>query len=974
VTNHRADGSRPRVHRTEAAAVVLAGFAAAAVYTYPLVLHFAAAIPYACGVTPERRVLSLVPGDPLQFLYFLSVTDDMVHRRVPWFQDPYEFSAPHPSTRRAFFFLPFSLLFAAIAPLGRVTAYNALLVLSFPATALAGYLLALRLGADRRGAAVSAATLTLLPYRLVNVAGGHPTGVAFFLLPLAYYFLEVGWQERRTSAGAGAGICAACLALNEPHFFYFFTLLLPLWALSAWWRLEPKRRPSWSGAAVAWIGLAALGPAAGAATLSVRHGAEAPAAIGAALLAAGLVWTAWRVTSEIRARSGAAAWLDEARSYSPLLLLALYPLQLAANIPHFGALLVAACGASVALSKRVTLRAAATLAMRERGRFAALLPAILGVVLGGSLLLHYKSGFIDPAGQAAGRSVREIRLFAPHASDFLQRSSSVLSRQLYPGVAATALGAVALGTPQGRVLWLVAVTFGVLALGPNAPPWLPIYEVARRIVPFFGIIRQPAKLFAVTATAVALAAGLGMTTVARRVGGRGGVVLGVVALGAILVDFASLLPFGLSVLPRTNRVYTEIAARAGGSNLLELPLWPGDSAYSSIYQYWATQTRIPTVNGYSAMAPRDYVQRVTRPLDSMNLGELTEAQHELLDDLRVRFITLHRDSYPPQVSMYPYRFALALMRANPNLRAVAADGGVYLFELAGEAFQPWRPTVRWLPNVFYEAENLKLGAGKPIEDPDASAGVAVEGEAANRPVIYGPYRPLPPGSYEVRFRARGKGRVEVVADLGRDVLGAAEVDVDSWAEFPIALTLEQPRTIEFRAWEEPSKDRRFDVDWVLLHRLTPGSDDDGRVERFEAEDLTALAGFEGDATDASADGYAVIAADVTGEVVRDGPYWLTSPGRWRATIRSRRGPFGVRIESADGRQRFADVAVGASTQWATREIDFEVTERTPLCTRLVSSGHDADVDYIEIGRIDDEEAERRDHPGAASISQPPPSP
>jgi hypothetical protein len=108
VADHRADGSRPRVHRTEAALVVLSGLLAAVVYTYPLVHHFTVAIPYACGVTPERRVQSLVPGDPLQFFYFLCVTDDMVHGRAPWFQDPYEFSAPDPPTRRSFFFLPFS--------------------------------------------------------------------------------------------------------------------------------------------------------------------------------------------------------------------------------------------------------------------------------------------------------------------------------------------------------------------------------------------------------------------------------------------------------------------------------------------------------------------------------------------------------------------------------------------------------------------------------------------------------------------------------------------------------------------------------------------------------------------------------------------------------------------------------------------------------------------------------------------------
>ena len=36
---------------------------AAIVYTYPLVIHFGEAIPYGLGVSPERRVQGLVPGD-----------------------------------------------------------------------------------------------------------------------------------------------------------------------------------------------------------------------------------------------------------------------------------------------------------------------------------------------------------------------------------------------------------------------------------------------------------------------------------------------------------------------------------------------------------------------------------------------------------------------------------------------------------------------------------------------------------------------------------------------------------------------------------------------------------------------------------------------------------------------------------------------------------------------------------------------
>jgi hypothetical protein len=130
------------------------------------------------------------------------------------------------------------------------------------------------------------------------------------------------------------------------------------------------------------------------------------------------------------------------------------------------------------------------------------------------------------------------------------------------------------------------------------------------------------------------------------------------------------------------------------------------------------------------------------------------------------------------------------------------------------------------------------------------------------------------------------------------------------------------------------------------------------VERFEAEDLTALHGLEGDSTEASAGGYAVVAEDVPGAVVRDGPYFLAPPGRWRADLRSRRGPFRLRIESADGRQRLADVAVGPSAGWTVRRTDFEVSERTPLCTRLVSTGHEADVDYVDLSPVGREAASR----------------
>jgi hypothetical protein len=958
VSRERRAGSASPTVFSRAALVVAVGLALGLAYTAPLIWHFREALPYAYAVSPERRFQALVPGDQLQYYYFLCLADDMVHGRVAWFQDPYQFSAPDPSTRYNFFFLPFSLLFAAAAPLGRITAYNLLLLLSFPATALSTFLLARRLGADALGSAVAAAALTLLPYRVASLAGGHPTGATFFLLPLTVYFLEDSWQKGRRASAAAAGTCLVCLAVNEPHFLYFFVFLLPLWLLFAFWRLEAERSPTGFASAGAWLAVAALGPTIAVAVRSTRRDGAvwSPADLVMLLI---VLWSllalAWRMTAELRARAGEVGedmWAREARSYVPLLLLGIYGVQVHLDVPHLGFALAVSTVAALVVCKTGLLRAVAILSRRENYRVAArrllgLWPVAAGFLAAVALLFEYKASFIDPAGQGSGRSLREIELFAPQPIDFFRRSSTVLTKELYPGMAVAALALAGLTAREGRAMVLVALVFGALALGPNAPQWLPFYPAAFHLVPFFSIIRQPGKLFAVTAVALALASAFGVTAIGRRLGCRSRLTVAALALAAILIDFSSVLPFGISTLPVHNAAYSEVAARAGGSNLLELPLWPGDSAFSSIYQYWATRTRVPMVNGYSPTAPRDYVERVYRPLESMNLGELGEDQNRLLDELRVQLVTLHRDAYPPKVGLYPYRFALAVMRHDPNLNAVATDDGVYLFERVPTRYQPWDETVPWPMGVMFEAESLTVGSGKRVGGYDASGGTLVRGRSGgDRPVVFGPYRPMPRGRYEVRFRVRGHGRVEVSTDLGRSELAAAEVREAKWTEVPLELELARSRTVEFRVWSGSAAEPAAEVDWVLVTKLDGRGDSSG-PQRFEAEDLTALHGSDQESPKASAGAYAVLEYPA-GAMARDGPYRVFGPGRIEIAVRSRGGPLELRVEPPDGRRRFADLRVPSRADWGLSTVSLDLPRKEILCTRLVSSGLPADVDYVEI--------------------------
>ncbi|MGH7818147.1 MAG: hypothetical protein ACREQ9_00065, partial [Candidatus Binatia bacterium] len=378
---------------------------------------------------------------------------------------------------------------------------------------------------------------------------------------------------------------------------------------------------------------------------------------------------------------------------------AVYPAQLAFDVPHLGKALAIAVIVALVAAKLRFLRALRAVsrgagAREVRRRLFALWPVAAGLLVAVGFVVEFK-GTVDVSAAAAGRSAAEVALFSPRPEDFLARDNTVLPRMLYPGVVTAALAAAGLATAGGRWAGLVAIGFGVLSLGFGAPDWLPIYPLAFEVVPYFGMIRQPAKLFAVAFLFLALGAGWGAAWLCNRLGPRRGAVVIAAALGAIAADFAAVLPLGVSVLPTANRAYATVAARAGESNLLELPIWPGDSAFSSIYQYWATRTKVPMVNGYSPTAPADYVTRVALPLGAMNLGEMGARHDRLLGELRVELVTLHRDTFPPQVSAYPYRFTLEAMRQNPNLEFAIEDDGVYLFARRRGPYRPFVPRVAW---------------------------------------------------------------------------------------------------------------------------------------------------------------------------------------------------------------------------------------------------------------------------------------
>jgi len=784
----------------------------AILYTLPLARHLGDGLPFA-AVPPEgRETVWRVQGDYLQFYYYLWLVRDRLLAGASPLRDPYQFAVGEPRLNLPNTFLPVALVYVPLSLLDPRMAYNALVLLSFPAAGLAAALLARRYGVGFWGALVAGVVFAASPYRVGTLLGGHPAGLAFFLVPLALWGLE----GALLGSWAGAIWCAAALlavAIVEPHFFLFAAFGLPLYlgarlGLEGWHREDLRTGPLAWGAvgttavAIAWGALALLRARGWQAGTSARFGVGAVVAL--------LVLAAWQCAKGWLRLAGAAR-------------VAVGPLALAGG----------------------------------------------GAVLGAAFLLLVRRLVLSDALAGGGRTLGEVLLFSPAPGDLVARVNPAAGRAIYPGVLVLLLALVGFAAlarrppePSRRVLLAfgpLAALGTVLVLGPRMPI-LPLFEAAFRLVPFWNFIRQPGKLQVVVALGLALLAGVGTDALgagARRAGARAA--LGILLALGIAAEYHPWRPAGVSLLPEHDAAVEAI--RTVGPRALYLPLWPGDSSYSALYLHTTTLTRVPMLNGYSAYVERAYVDTVYRALESLNVGHVGEAEYAALRRLGVRQVILDRDGFPLKVSAFGPAFTLAALRRSPYLEPVAgpvAGHALWAFRVRIEPEPTGQVAGRSPLGVFWEAESLRRETGRVAEDPEASNGRLVVGETGrDRPgfLTFGPYRLLPPGEFRTLFRIRGRGagvELQITAAGGTRLLGARRltpVDDGALHDVAVPFVLDGPAPVEFRMkWdgegtvavdfvlatfaEEPDPAPAFEVE-ALGHEL------------FERADAAASGGVAG---------------------------------------------------------------------------------------------------------------------------------
>lgn len=382
-------------------------------------------------------------------------------------------------------------------------------------------------------------------------------------------------------------------------------------------------------------------------------------------------------------------------------------------------------------------------------RVLALLPAlVLGIV---TLVVAVRFGQ-EFAGTdiSGGRSWNDVNRFSPSAHGLISWDNLGVSNHVFFGSAAFALLLSGAGVMlyravrKGRTTWRTGTTalwlYGalaatiVLALGAHGPMDGLAIRICRKIIPRYDMIRQPVKIFCLMPSLVAVAGAMALTAWTRlgKLRALGVAVLALLSLGTIVESRCQVSPT-ICLLDRTQEAYRAVAedaqANERSSRILVLPLWPGDSHFTSLYQYYASLYRLKMVNGYSPVKDEDYYRNVFQWYESANQGSLSDVQLDELIHRGVPYIIFQEGPFPEKVSPFPPGLTLKRLLNHPRLELLRQDGIAWAFRILAAPVED-RPEragdwVTWAPARVWQAESWADAGAVPTDEVAASEGKAL---------------------------------------------------------------------------------------------------------------------------------------------------------------------------------------------------------------------------------------------------------
>jgi hypothetical protein len=420
--------------------------------------------------------------------------------------------------------------------------------------------------------------------------------------------------------------------------------------------------------------------------------------------------------------------------------------------------------------------------------------------------LAVRHGIQDTALAVTGRSLNEVNASSPAPAGILSIPDLGASSKIYLGWALPALallGLLALGLraaqrrprAAGNLLGYGLLVAGaaavvLLALGTKGPGGTRFWRWLMDVVPPYNMIRQPAKIYCLLPTLLAVVLTIGLTALlapVQRTAWRR--LLAALCALTLLLEYDSRIDATICLLDREQAAYAAVAddARAAGwrAHLLALPLWPGNSAYTSLNEYYVSLDRIRMVNGYRPTVRTRYFQDIFLKLESLNQGVCTDAQLDELLARGIHYVVLHENVFPEKVSLFPVGQTLAQLLNHPRLQCLSHAETVRAFKILPQPEA--RPRADFLRYAFparrWEMEattgvNAAVGTG----DPTASGGGYVTLAQPGAVARTGEALLALDQSFRWWLRVRGQGALECagLVDGAANAAQAVHVATNRW--------------------------------------------------------------------------------------------------------------------------------------------------------------------------------------------------
>ncbi|MFO7870486.1 MAG: hypothetical protein R6V03_03525 [Kiritimatiellia bacterium] len=448
----------------------------------------------------------------------------------------------------------------------------------------------------------------------------------------------------------------------------------------------------------------------------------------------------------------------------------------------------------------------------------ALLPLLLfGAAAFAYVYLRQKVA-ISGADVHEGRSLTEVAVYSPSWFGLISPRARGMSAHIYIGIPALVIliagSAFAPARPretgQGGphadsrlpLVLLTAAIAGIilLALGTKGPFNGAFLKLFRKIVPAGTMIRQPAKVFCLMPALLAVSAAIAAARMVSPLGNTKAVNSLLVLLPLVLMcDFKLNVNPDICLLENEQGAYAAVAEDAERTGKVPraaaVPLWPGDSAWSSLYEHYALLYRVRMLNGYSPAVSRKYIRDVFGRLHGLNKGRLTDGQIAFLEDMGIKYLILHENAFPEKVSPFPVCFTLKNFLNHPRLSLLKQSGPVWAFRILNEEEDRAPVLENW--RFFFPSRRWQLEYSAPAADMIAKAEDAAYGKfvSLDKPGQRISTRRRPPPTFTTPapalrwlVRGRGHGWVEGACVAGIETNSATHVRFDSdawiWARIP----------------------------------------------------------------------------------------------------------------------------------------------------------------------------------------------